>query len=290
MNLQLQTKELGVYIENYTPYKVQIDEDFVLYDTYTPIIQGKNKRGNYKLIYEYVNTKTISEERLFDIALKMNMYTKTINLLFKYVTGYAIGTDSMEIDSYTKQVLTPNDCTLGWETNYDDVLNSLSQPPLKGKLSVSVSTYVILDKNPLFELEKAIKNYSKLDQKEIDLMKLNSAFDYSYDIIRYMALGKALEIVNSMYPLGKKRNDTRIHDNWPEMDILFGDVTIKDLIKISNTRKETRHYILNGGAHPAMTENERKKYYELTNLLITNIIRQRLGLELVDIIQEPTEQ
>ena len=67
----------------------------------------------------------------------------------------------------------------------------------------------------------------------------------------------------------------------PELIECFKGMTIKSLMNLSNNRKETRHYYDKkaNAAHPGMTDDEMKAYYEYSNLLCINVIRQSLGLE-----------
>ena len=285
MNLVLQTSELNIFVTNYVPMRIPLNNGLSLYDEYR--LKPNGIRGDYKLFFEYNCKSCDSQSTLFNVAIRMNKCVEQINILFKYVTGLSIGLETMEMSSYTRQILMPNKCPKGWKSNYDDVCKSLSKNPSHcvSVVAGEVNPYVNHDQSPLVELKIAIENYPKLSQSEKDLMKLHCAFERSESIVRYAIYGKALEIVNSLYPL-KSRKDTRIIDNWPDIAECFGDVTIKDLISISNNRRETRHYVSKDGAHPSMTEEERKKFYELTDMLIMNIIRQKLGLCLVACIHE----
>lgn len=56
-------------------------------------------------------------------------------------------------------------------------------------------------------------------------------------------------------------------------------------MNLANNRRETRHYVgkINESfSHPAMSEEELKLFYSMTNQLCLNIIRQSLGLGIVN--------
>ena len=99
-----------------------------------------------------------------------------------------------------------------------------------------------------------------------------------------MLLSKALEMVNAMYPLTKRKDD-RIQTIMPELVEQFNGVTIKELMNLTNNRRETRHYIdksRDSFCHQAMSEDERKLFYSMSNQLCLNIIRRSLGLGIVN--------
>ena len=104
-----------------------------------------------------------------------------------------------------------------------------------------------------------------------------------------MLIGKALEIVNTIYPYERHRgkDDDRIKRFHPELAPIFGKVTLKDLMEWSNKRQETRHYMRNlKDSHPRLTEEEREKLYMCSVELITNIVRKQFGLNLLTFAQE----
>ena len=104
-----------------------------------------------------------------------------------------------------------------------------------------------------------------------------------------MLIGKALEIVNAIYPYRRLRGqqDTRINDYHPELIPIFKDLTLKDLIDLSNNRQETRHFIKKADMpHPPLSMEEKEKLFTCSRLLITNIIRLKFGLEVLTFAKE----
>lgn len=281
MKFALTTEELNIFIEEYRQHEITIGEHFTLKDKYIPV--SNNKRGSYWLILEY-NGEILNTSSLFSIANKANSIAQSISLFFFYVVPYPIGQRSNYLNSYTCYLQTPKSCPRGWISNYDTVHENITRnSPITGILEVSQHPFATCDESPLIELTQVWKNFNNLEERVQYLMHLHHSFEYADETAKYLLYGKALEIVNDIYPLAKSRNnkDNRIEENWPELQNHFNGITIKHLQDLSNNRKETRHY-----RHMPMNSNERQYYYELANLLIWNIIRQKSGLPVQDIIYE----
>ena len=147
--------------------------------------------------------------------------------------------------------------------------------------------WVRMHKSPMEELKIVLENYNELSDTYRFLIFLHNSIVKSEDNNRYMLIGKALEIVNAIYPYQRGRQDRRIQENHPELLPFFEGTTLKDIIGLSNSRQESRHYMRNlKDSHPRLTEEEREKLYLCSVLLITNIIRKVCGLEVQTFIQE----
>ena len=71
----------------------------------------------------------------------------------------------------------------------------------------------------------------------------------------FIIMGKVIDMINYLYPLGdsNRKPDRRIYVNFPELLPFFCNTTIKDLMVIANTRRETSHYNKNGSQpHPPL--------------------------------------
>lgn len=91
-------------------------------------------------------------------------------------------------------------------------------------------------------------------------------------------MGKLVDMINWLYPLNH-RIDRRIKEIFPELIPFFGDTTIKDLMGIANSRKETRHYNASPQLpHPTLTNQEAELYFQRIDILALDIVRIRLGL------------
>ena len=149
--------------------------------------------------------------------------------------------------------------------------------------------YVRIPKSPLGELQIVLENYGDLSDTYKFLIFLHNSIKESEDINRYMLIGKALEIVSTIYPFqkNKRQQDTRIKDLHPELLPIFGETTLQDLIDLSNCRQESRHYMRSlKDSHPKLSIEESEKLYMCSVELITNIIRKHFGLDLLIFVQE----
>ncbi len=98
--------------------------------------------------------------------------------------------------------------------------------------------------------------------------------------------------INSLYPYKNSNHgkEKRKNDYFPELLPLFGDKTIKDLMGMSNYRKETRHYVAGDNVHESLTTIETETYYQRIDALALQVIRKALGLPSVIISIGQTEQ
>ena len=193
--------------------------------------------------------------------------------------------------SRTRFIINTTKPLSGWNNNYKEIETELGKNddnPLKVKVTLMPTIHwVRVPKSPMEELKIVLENYNSLSGSYKFLIFLHNAIKESEDINRYMLIGKALEIVNAIYPYQSGRPDRRIQENHPELLPFFEGTTLKDLIGLSNSRQESRHYMRNlKDSHPRLTEEEREKLYICSELLITNIIRKVCGLEVQTFIQE----
>jgi len=174
----------------------------------------------------------------------------------------------------------------GWKSNFEKIYDFIERKggsPYVVKINLhSVVNWTRIDNNPLSDLQKLIKNYGHLSEDMRYLLFLLNAAMESPDSNRYMILGKALEIINSIYPLEKNKSDDRLEIIDYKLKEVFNGITIKELIGWSNSKQEGRHYVLDKKkriAHPQMTNQEKEIYYICCINLIVCIIRKSLGLE-----------
>ena len=138
------------------------------------------------------------------------------------------------------------------------------------------------------ELHIALNNYDSLDEGIKDLMAVHNSAVESDERACYLIMGKLIDMINWLYPLKQKhRLDRRIKETFPELIPFFGDTTIKDLMGIANSRKETRHYNASPQSpHPALTNREAILYFQRIDILALDIVRIRLGLPKIAVEDE----
>lgn len=271
---------LYVYIDNYKPITFSY-KGWIFSDEYNP------KAPFYPEYRIKIESKLIApSEELHELALYGREMASLISNLLPIFTynsfynpeGFDCCRSQKSID-YKKPFR-------GWESNFEKIYDFIERKegkPYIVKVNLhSVVNWTRIENNPLSDLQKLIKNYGHLSEDMRYMLFLLNAAMESPDSNRYMILGKALEIINSIYPLEKSNSDNRLENIDSKLKDVFNEITIKELIGWSNSRQEGRHYVLdkkNRIAHPQMTEREKELYYICCINLIVCIIRKSLGLE-----------
>lgn len=278
-SIEVTSKVLNLDFENYEEGRFVYQKKYIIKDLYKPAILPQG-HGEYRIS---IVSPVIRDED--DLNKQINLLRSIVNkitVLYKCITGAAFNLSERYMNSFTRTYILPGELLSGWESNYSELKEELDR---KKKMHVSIvfvenTHYVVLNKSPFADLMHALRCYDKLPRCQKDLLSIINDVDIVSSAARYMLIGKALEIVDSMYPLNGHK-DHRIEQFFPEFASSFDKVTIKDLIGLTNTRKEARHYVkekVGTTPHPTMTDNELKTLYDLSNLLCINIVRKGLGL------------
>lgn len=280
MNNSLITYSKDIYIDLNNYHKGHATfQGYTLSDDY--VRPDRVEHGRYRIIIESSIIK--DEEELYQAVEKTWEMARSMTLLAKCVFGEAINTPEDTVDSFTKRIVFPGEMPIGWKSNYVTLKENFDKAKtLRITARGTPRHFFVLKNSPFEEIVKALKEINKLTEPMKDLLVIMNDVDLITDSSRYMLLGKALEIVDAMYPLNHKRIDNRIRDLFPEIADKFNGMTLKSLIGLSNTRKESRHYINVKSAiipHQGMTYGERKDFYYYSNLLCLNLIRKALGLQ-----------
>ena len=287
MRLIYTSNPLSLVIANYEPMSFEYN-GWIVSDEY-----ACNEK--YPIDSEYrivISSQDIeSKEELRETASQGRYVTELITKMLPYVTFVSLNEPLHTNLSRTRFIINTTKPLSGWNNNYEEIETELGKNddnPLKVKVTLMPTTHwVRMHKSPMEELKIVLENYNELSDTYRFLIFLHNSIVKSEDNNRYMLIGKALEIVNAIYPYQRGRQDRRIQENHPELLPFFEGTTLKDLIGLSNSRQESRHYMRNlKDSHPRLTEEEREKLYLCSVLLITNIIRKVCGLEVQTFIQE----
>lgn len=275
------SKPILLDLDNYAEGKSTI-KGYLIKDSYS-FPKTKVDHGQYRIIIE---SPIIRDDS--DLSRHLNAIkgiAQRLTILSKCILGEALNTSPWETDVFTKQIELIGQMPLGWESNYDLVQKELDK---KKRLTMHVEVephhFWKLPTPPFKDYLVAFKAFPRLKTIERDLLQILNDADLVSFTGRYMLLGKAIEMVDSMYPFTNGKDD-RIQTILPELSEQFNGVTIKTLRGLANTRRETRHYVQQSNksiSHPAMSEEELKLFYSMTNQLCLNIIRRSLGLGLVN--------
>lgn len=279
-NLITQSKPILLDLEEYAEGKSMIS-GYLVKDTYS-VPKTKVDHGQYRIIIEspIIRDETDLSRHLHSIK----EIAQRLTILSKCVIGEALNISPWEIDTFTKRIELIGQMPRGWESNYNNIQEELDKKKrLTSHIVVEPNHYYNLPTSPFNDYITALKAFPRLKSIEKDLLQLLNDADLVSYTGRYMLLSKALEIVNAMYPLTTNK-DHRIQTILPELAEEFRGVTLKDLMNLANNRRETRHYVdktTESLSHQAMSVEERKLFYSMTNQLCLNIIRRSLGLDFV---------
>lgn len=287
-SLSYTTDFIDVCINNYEKYEFNF-AGWIVSDRYEHF--EKNPRwSRYKI--SITSNDIFNEETLNDFSIKAQGILDLITPLLP-VCGLPPLNSPKYVDFLKDQsIFDFKSSPQGWNSDYKEVLDQIKKD--KGTKTffniefMGVSRYSTIEDSPLMDLEFMLKNYYNLDEEVKFLIFLHYTIQTSADINIFMLIGKALEIVNALYPYNRNfgKEDNRIEESFPELSRLFGNVTIKDLISLSNNRKETRHYINKGDnkPHESLSSEERKTLYKCSIYLLMNVIRGKYGLPHKEIV------
>lgn len=280
--LSFTTDSMDVCINNYEKYEFDY-AGWIVSDNYE--YYEKNPRWSRYTI-TITSHNIFNEETLNDSRIKAQRIVDLITPLLP-VCGLPSLNSPKYVDFLKDQsIVDYKSSPQGWSTDYKAVLEQIKKDNgTKSFVNIEfmgVSRYSTIEDSPLMDLQLMLKNYDTLDEEIKFLIFLHYTILTSADVNIYMLIGKALEIVNALYPYNRNhgKEDKRIEEFFPELSRLFGNVTIKDLISLSNNRKETRHYINKGEnkPHESLSSEERKTLYKCSIYLMMNVIRDKFGL------------
>ena len=284
MRLVYISNPLSLVIEHYEPISFEYDGWTVSekydYDEKHPTF------SEYRLV---ISSKEIeTKDILSKTALQGNEITKVTTKLLPFVSLVSLNEPVNTCTSRTRSVFAIGKPLKGWSNNYEEIESELSKDEKVKCTFMGTNNWAKIPKSPLEELKVMLENYKNLLDEYKFLIFLHNSIIESEDINRYMLIGKALEIINAVYPYEKKKGkpDSRITNFHPELLPIFREMTLENLICLSNNRRETIHYIYpkrNMISHPQLSEEEAEKLYICSVALITNVIRKQLGLEVLTI-------
>lgn len=283
INLTFTTDTMDVCIKNYEPYSFEYN-GWIVSDHY--VYNEINPRGSYYSIivssqHSIFNEEDLNEDRYLGQGV-LDLITSLIPICGLPPLNnpkYNDFLDSTFIFDYRSE-------PQGWKTNYHEI-EHLFEAEKQSKMKVSIKyigvfKYSIIEKSPLKELEFMMNNYMSIQDDTKFLVFLNNSILMSDDINVFMLIGKALEIINAMYPYDNRhgKDDKRIIELFPELIDVFQGITIKELMSFSNNRKETRHFVNKRSKQPhdSLSSEERIQLFKCTTSLIINVVREKFGL------------
>jgi len=276
------TDSIDVCINNYEPYSFEYD-GWTVSDKY--VHNDKNNRGSY---YNIVITSPsfYKEEMLNNYVI---IGQDIINLITPLIP--VCGIPSLNYPKFRnflkdQNIIDPKSSPQGWSSDYNNVLEQIKAE--KGeKIHVSyefmgICRFSTINNTPLKDLHLMLDKYDNLPEDVRFLLFLNYSILTSDNFNVFMLIGKALEIINAMYPFQHNHGkpDKRIEEYFPELIDTFQGITIKNLMDLSNNRQETRHFLDKKKhlPHESLTRDERINLYRCSTCLMLSVLRRKFGL------------
>lgn len=273
MHIVYRSKPMPIHIDEYEQNAFEYDK-WVISDDYKELENGYE----YRII---VSTKGAIKDYndLTHDSLLTSTFVEKLTMLIKYVLGVSLNSPHGQIFHKRTRLIDIREIPKGWEANISEIDSYLIKTLSSFVRVVPIPTHGNSKTSILNELNIALKNYDSLDEEIKDLIAVHNSAVESDERACYLIMGKLIDMINWLYPLEHNRTDRRIKEAFPELIPFFGDVTIKDLMGIANSRKETRHYNLSRQSpHPALTGQEAELYFQHIDILALDIVRIKLGL------------
>ena len=218
-SIEVTSKVLNLDFENYEEGRFIYQKKYIIKDSYKPALSPKG-HGEYRI--SIVSPVIRDDDDLNKQINHLRSIVNKISVLYKCITGAAFNLSERYMNSFTRTYILPGELPSGWESNYSELKEELDRKKKMHLCIVSVENiqYVVLDKNPFPDLMHALMRYDKLPRCLKDLLSIINDVDIVSSAARYMLIGKALEIVDSMYPLDGHK-DHRIEQYFSEFSSSF---------------------------------------------------------------------
>lgn len=281
--LKYESIPLNLLIKHYEPIQFKYG-GYTFSDIYTPP-KDKQLFGAYVL---RISTGEMADQKqLNGVSVQIRQLAELVTMFFKYITGKCLFYEEEGADLRRHRVLVAGACPFGWSSNFEKVSWSLETNSIHmGAILIPQKPFSRVLLSPLYELHIMLGQYARLDPSIRYLMHLNYEADLASNMIRNMAYGKVLEIIDAIHPLPRKKGkkDNRIEEYYDGMQELFKDLTISNLMDMANHRADTRHYVAAKGdvkAHAFLTYEELGKYGPLIDNLAINEVRKQFDFPFI---------
>lgn len=275
MKLIYHSNPLLITISNYSESSFEYDK-WIISDYYRKVAIG------YEYGFIVTSKEDVSECRdLTVLSVQTSSFVEKLTLLIKYAVGVSLNAPHRQVVHRRIRVIDEREIPKGWKSNYEEI-NSHLKDTLPCHISViPIPQNAEMPISVLNELKTALAKYDELDEWMKDLISYHNSAVEADERSCYLIFGKVLEMINALYPYKRShRKDRRINEFFPELLPIFGNIMISDLMRISNTRKETRHYAnKNNTTFKPLTVNESETYFQCVDVLTLQVIRKALGLE-----------
>ena len=280
MKLIYKSEAFPITIEDYVNNSINYDQ-WVISDEYTKVAIG----NEYRIVVTSV-ADVQDHNDLTLLAIQTSTFVERLTMLLKYVVGISVNSPHKQLTYRCVRGIDIREMPKGWGSNIDEI-DSFLMKTLSSHISVTVfPNNADMPSSALAELQTALNNYDTLDEEIKDLIALHNSAVESDERSCFLIMSKVIDMINYLYPLDKShhKQDKRIIKYFPELLPFFTDTSIKDLMGIANSRKETRHYDNKRGIpHYSLAGHEAEQFFQRIDVLALSIVRKKLGLPPIDV-------
>lgn len=280
--LSFKTKTMCVCIDKYEKYSFNY-RGWTIADSYV-LNETSPRHSQYSITISSPSIST--EDELNNFSLQGQKIAEMITELIPISGLPSLNTPKYKSFCNNREFVAYKSAPSGWSTNYTTIQSMLNKERSNEiRLDVTFEGIVhfsVLEQSPLPDLQHMLEHYDDAEEPIKFLLFLNNSILSANDINVFMLIGKALEIVDAIYPYhGPEEDDNRIKIFFPELSDTFGEHTLKRLCHWCNKRKEARHYIKvkhERLPHDPLSKEERIALCRCSNSLIMNVIRHAFHL------------
>lgn len=280
--LSFKTKPVYVCVDKYEKYSFNY-QGWTIVDSYE-LNESSPRHSRYSITISSPSIST--EDELNNFSLQGQKIAEMITELIPISGLPSLNSPKYKSFCNNREFVAYKSAPSGWSTNYTTIQSMLNKEKSNEiRLDVTFEGIVhfsVLEQSPLPDLQHMLEHYDDAEEPIKFLLFLNNSILSANDINVFMLIGKALEIVDAIYPYhGPEEDDNRIKIFFPELSDTFGEHTLKRLCHWCNKRKEARHYIKvkhERLPHDPLSKEERIALCRCSNSLIMNVIRHAFHL------------
>ena len=280
--ITFRTKPVYVCVDKYEKYSFNY-QGWTIADSYE-LNESSPRHSRYSITISSPSIST--EDELNNFSLQGQKIAEMITELIPISGLPSLNSPKYKSFCNNREFVAYKSAPSGWSTNYTTIQSMLNKEKSNEiRLDVTFEGIVhfsVLEQSPLPDLQHMLEHYDDAEEPIKFLLFLNNSILSANDINVFMLIGKALEIVDAIYPYhGPEEDDNRIKIFFPELSDTFGEHTLKRLCHWCNKRKEARHYIKvkhERLPHDPLSKEERIALCRCSNSLIMNVIRHAFHL------------
>lgn len=283
--LAFKTKPVYVCIDKYEKYSF-IYQGWTISDNYV-LNESSPEHSQYSIT---ITSPSISDEdELNHYSLQGKKNAELITELIPISGLPSLNSPKNKSFCNNQEFVDYNSAPSGWSSNYTTIQSMLNREK-DNKISLVVTFegivhFSMLEHTPLPDIQHMLEHYDDIDESIKFLLFLNNSILSANDINVFMLIGKALEIIYEIGIHSEPKWDKRkpIRSYFPELSEVLHDKTFSNLFELSNSRKESRHFVNdkcknNVEAHVSLSKEERTDLYRCSIILTLNVIRDAFGL------------